>query len=289
MTRSTLLHLRIPFSYFLLPVFLFTLSVSINYSLVNLLLVGISMHFFLYPASNGYNSYFDQDEGSIGGLENPPKVVNELYGYSLLFDFIALLIGVFVNWQFVVMMIIYGLISKAYSHPMVRLKKMPYLGWFIVGLFQGYFTFLMIFIGINGYSWDEISSLTIQFPALLSSLILWGSYPMTQIYQHDEDKKRGDITISIKLGIKGTFHFTAVAFFFATLCYLLYFYEYYSISHCIAYILCLSPVLIFFGYWYIISLKSIIAVNYSNTKWLNIISSTMLNIFFLILILGLIS
>ena len=32
----------------------------------------------------------------------------------------------------------------------------------------------------------------------------WRAYPMTQIFQHEEDK-RGDETLSLKLGIKGTF------------------------------------------------------------------------------------
>ncbi len=45
-------------------------------------------------------------------------------------------------------------------------------------------------------------------PGILCTLVLWANYPMTQIYQHDEDFKRGDITLSYRLGIKGTFVFT---------------------------------------------------------------------------------
>ena len=86
-------HMRIPFSYFLLPVFLFSLVISPNVSEKALLWTFIIVHIFLYPASNGYNSYFDKDEKSIGGLRNPPPVNKGLYYLALLFDAVALVLG----------------------------------------------------------------------------------------------------------------------------------------------------------------------------------------------------
>jgi len=281
MTKSTLLHLRIPFSFYLLPVFLFACSLSDKLPLSNFILVGVALHLFLYPASNGYNSYFDKDEESIGGLKNPPSVAKELYWYSLVFDFIAIAIGACINWQFVAMLLVYGLVSKAYSHPAIRLKKMPYMGWFVAGFFQGYFTFVMVCVGLGNTSFLELRNLGIQLPAILSSMLLWGSYPMTQIYQHREDHKRGDITISLKLGVLGTFHFTAVAFFIATLGFIYFYSEYYSLTHAMLYVLFLSPVLVFFGYWYLKSRKDILQVNYTNTMNLNFISALMMNSYFI--------
>ena len=46
--------------------------------------------------------------------------------------------------------------------------------------------------------------------ALVSTLFLCGSYPLTQVYQHEEDARRGDRTLSLRLGIRGTFVFAAV-------------------------------------------------------------------------------
>src|SRR6478609_11042643 len=92
-SSSSWLHLRIPFSYFLLPVFLFSLSVSPNITEKSLLWTFVIIHLFLYPASNGYNSYFDKDEKSIGGLKNPPPVNKSLYHTSLIFDAIAILLA----------------------------------------------------------------------------------------------------------------------------------------------------------------------------------------------------
>jgi hypothetical protein len=281
MTRSTLLHLRIPFSFYLLPVFLFAFSVSDNVSVSSLIIIAVALHLFLYPASNGYNSYFDKDEESIGGLEKPPAVNKDLYWYSLLFDFVALGLGCFISWQFVLLMFVYGLVSKAYSHPSIRLKKMPYAGWLVAGFFQGYFSFIIVYLGLNSLSISDLFIIEIQMPAILSSLLLCGSYPMTQIYQHAEDKKRGDITISLKLGVLGTFHFTAIAFFIATQGFLFFYYTYYSFSHALVYMAFLTPILIFFGYWYIKSRRDLMEVNFSNTMKLNFISAFFLNIFFL--------
>jgi len=132
--RSTLLHLRFTFSYFLLPVYLFALAISPNFNENQLTWSFILIHLLLYPASNGFNSYFDKDEKSIGGLKNPPPVNITLYYTSLLMDAAAIIIAFWkINFLFSVMLLIYGLISKAYSHPAIRLKKYPIGGWLTVG------------------------------------------------------------------------------------------------------------------------------------------------------------
>ena len=106
------MHLRIPFSLFLLPVYLFALSICNNPYFGNVLLVFIIMHLFLYPASNGYNSYFDKDEGSIGALKNPPEVSKQLYVTSLVLDLLSILLSFIISWKFALMIFVYGMVSK---------------------------------------------------------------------------------------------------------------------------------------------------------------------------------
>ncbi len=286
MKKSTLLHLRIPFSFFLLPVFLLALAISEQVNSLNLWLCFFILHFLVYPASNGYNSYFDKDEGSIGGLKNPPKVSKELYWTSLFMDFIALALGFFISPEFVVMVLIYGAISKAYSHPSIRLKSKPIIGWLAAGIFQGYFTYLLSYIAINDISIMEVWNLKTQMPGVLSSCLLLGSYPMTQIYQHEEDQKRGDITISLKLGILGTFHFTAVAFFFSSLGFIYYFITYYGLPTGLTFLGSMIPVLIYFNWWYFKVRKDKRSANFISTMRLNFVSSLLLNGFFLYLTLA---
>ncbi|MEM9857517.1 MAG: UbiA family prenyltransferase [Bacteroidota bacterium] len=268
-----------------MPVFLFALAVSPNLNESRIVIVFFALHIFLYPASNGYNSYFDKDEDSIGGLKHPPRVSIGLYYMALIFDVIAVVLGFMINWQFAVMLFIYGLVSKAYSHPTIRLKKYPYTSWFIAGLFQGYFTFIMAYIGLNDYAIVQALQWSVLAPALLSSAILWGSYPMTQIYQHDEDKKRGDITLSLKLGILGTFHFTGVAFALATALFVWYFIDFFQLKYAIVFLISMAPVVLFFGFWYLKTKKDLSHANFTNTMRLNLISAICLNIFFIYLFL----
>jgi len=285
-SRSSLLHLRIPFSFFLLPIYFFALTVSPNFNGSRLLWVFLIVHFLLYPASNGYNSYFDKDEKSIGGLKNPPPTSKGLYHLALLLDLAAIVFGYLqINLTFAIMLLIYGLVSKAYSHPSVRLKKRPFISLIITGLFQGFFTFIMIYVGVNDYEIENAMRLNIIIPAFLASLMLWANYPMTQIYQHEEDSKRGDITASIKFGIKGTFYFAAIVFGLALTAFLFYFRIYLSTKHALLFIAAVLPILIYFFYWFLLVINDKKNADYSHTMALNYISGTCLNAFFLYLFL----
>src|ERR1700684_1733623 len=69
--RSTIQLLRFHFSFFLMPVYWFALSQVVNPDIKRALLIFIILHILIYPSSNGFNSYMDRDEGSIGGLKSP--------------------------------------------------------------------------------------------------------------------------------------------------------------------------------------------------------------------------
>jgi len=281
-SKSTWLHLRIPFSFYLMPVYLFALGISPNFSEPRLIWSFIIIHLFLYPASNGYNSYFDKDEGSIGGLEKPPPVNKGLYYTSLLFDGIAIVLGLIkISVLFSIMLFIYGLASKAYSHPSMRLKKFPFGGLITVAFFQGFFTFLLCYVGINDFGLENLWSAKVLIPASLSSLLLIGTYPMTQIYQHQEDGKRGDRTISLMLGVKGTFVFVLLVFSVAAIGYVGYFNAFYLLQYGLAFLLFLGPVVIYFLIWFYRTAKDSAKANHRNTMRLNFISALCLNAFFI--------
>ncbi len=280
-SKSTLLHLRIPFSYFLLPVFLFAVSVSPNVVEKRLIWVFVVLHFLLYPASNGYNSYFDKDEQSIGGLEKPPPVHKGLYWTSLLLDLIAILIGfIKVSTLFAAMLFIYGLVSKSYSHPSIRLKKYAIAGWIVTGLFQGAFTFMMCYAGLNNYEVENLLQLKVLFPAMLTTLMLWANYPMTQVYQHEEDAKHGDMTLSRMLGVKGTFYFAGIFFAVTSIGFVLFFRQFYYVKYGWLFLLALSPVVIYFSIWFMKVFRDPASADYRHTMRLNFLSATCLIIFF---------
>jgi 1,4-dihydroxy-2-naphthoate octaprenyltransferase len=279
--RSSFLHLRIPFSFFLMPVYIFALAISPNFTERGILWTFVIVHLLLYPASNGYNSYFDKDEKSIGGLKNPPPVNTSLYYVSLLFDLAAVILAWWkISFLFALLILVYGLISKAYSHPMIRVKKYPILGWLTVGVFQGFFAFVMCYIGINNYEIENLMHARILIPAALTSLMLLGNYPMTQVYQHEEDAKHGDKTMSMMLGIRGTFIFVQVVFAIAAAGFVLYFNSYYSTQFSYAFLTALAPVVLFFMIWFFQVWSNPAKADHSRTMCLNFISATCLNAFF---------
>ena len=285
-TRSSWLHLRIAFSLFLLPIFLFSLSLSPNFNGSRIFWVFFILHFLLYPASNGYNSYFDKDEKSIGGLKDPPPVDKGLYFLSLTLDVVAIILSyIKINTTFAVMVLIYGLVSKAYSHPLIRLKKYAWTSWLITGLFQGLFTFLMCYIGVNDFGINSTWKWEVLLPGVLTMAMLLANYPLTQVYQHEEDKKRGDNTLSAKLGILGTFYFVGAVFTFSVGSFLFYFKFIFGEKYAWAFLLAILPLLAYFFYWFMAILKDRRNADYTHTMQLNFISSLFLNVYFIYLFL----
>ena len=287
--KNILLHLRIPFSLFLMPVFWFAVSQSQHSDWGVVAGLFVVLHLLIYPASNAYNSYFDKDEGPIGGLENPPPVSIALFYVAWVLDIAAFIVAYFIGgWILSVALIIYSSISKAYSNDKIRLKKYPIISWLTVGIFQGAFTYVTVIQAVDKISLSEILQSKYLIPAILSSLNLLGFYPMTQVYQHEEDARRGDMTMSRLLGIKGTFIFTASIFLFVTIAFFFYFQGIliYNFSAFMVYLLVMSPVLIYFNLWFLKVLKNKNQADFHHTMRLNMLGSVCLNLFFILLLIS---
>lgn len=200
---STLTHLRVPFSYFLLPIYLAALA-SAPFESGRAAAVFVIFHLLVYPASNAFNSYFDRDEGPIGGIERPPPVYGSLLWAALALDaaalFWAFALGPLPIWA----VLGYGTGSKLYSWDRVRIKSRPWLGWLWTGLGQGTLTFISMAAASSGLGLDRLGRGTYAGSAIIGVFLL-GVYPLTQVYQHAEDARRGDMTISRRLGVRGTF------------------------------------------------------------------------------------
>lgn len=272
--QAILLHLRIPFSFFLMPVYWFAVSQSNDIDTSKAIWVFVIIHLLIYPASNAYNSYFDKDESPIGGLENPPPVDKTLYWVAWTMDILAVIIGFFlVNAIFSSAIFIYSLVSKAYSNDVIRLKKYPIFSLIVVGIFQGFWIYLTVYQAINQYEIKQILQNDVIFAALLSTILLFAVYPMTQIYQHDEDRKRGDTTMSMLLGIRGTFIFTGLIFGIAFFGFFLYLPQ----SQFHQFLLFNIPTILFFNYWFFKTLKDEKQANFKSTMLLNLLASVCLN------------
>ena len=279
--KNSLVLLRFPFSLFLLPPFFFAWSQATKIDHDNLFLVFIILHVLVYPASNGYNSYMDRDTGSIGGIEHPPLPNRGLFFLTLVMDVVSIVLSLFVNWYFTIGLLVYVLCSRAYSYRGIRLKQYPFIGFFTVFLVQGAITFYMIFKGISA----DTQAVPPWQCMLASSLLIGALYPLTQIYQHEQDKLDGVESISYKLGYRGSFIFSGILFALANILLYFYFTENGSLISFFIFSIALLPAVAYFFYWAIQVFKQPTAANFKNSLLMNVIAAFCTNTGFILLII----
>lgn len=120
----------------------------------------------------------------------------------------------------------------------------------------------------------------------VASLFIGSVYPLTQIYQHDADKKDGVTTISYKLGYLGTFIFSSVLFGLATGLLFYYFDRKNQLTALFLFLTLMLPVVVRLFIWFNKVRKDSTHANFENTMGMNLIASTCMNIYFITLILN---
>src|SRR5438034_2742673 len=121
--RSTIQLLRFHFSFFLLPVYLFALSLLPVINRKDAAIIFFVLHILVYPSSNGYNSYMDRDVTPIGGLKNPLQPTKQLFYITVVMDLVAIAISFIVSIYFAAGIFLYILASRAYSYRGIRIKR----------------------------------------------------------------------------------------------------------------------------------------------------------------------
>jgi 1,4-dihydroxy-2-naphthoate octaprenyltransferase len=279
--QSTFQLLRFHFSFFLMPVYWFALSQTKNINWASAILVFIILHLLVYPASNGYNSFMDHDSSPIGGLKNPLQPTQQLFFVTVIMDVLAIVLSFTISFVFAIGIFFYILASRAYSYRKIRLKKFPIIGYLTVIIFQGAVTFFLVFHGSS-------SNHSLQVPVLAmmaASLLIGGFYPLTQIYQHEEDRKDGVITISFLLGYRGTFVFTGIVYAFAFIVLAWYFYLQTQFLNFLILQIFMLPVIINFFIWFSKVTKNNSEANFKNTMRMNLLGSVCINIGFITLLI----
>ncbi|HEY4063454.1 MAG TPA: UbiA family prenyltransferase [Puia sp.] len=284
--RSTVQLLRLPFSFFLMPVYWFALGQVVHKDWGRAGLIFFILHFLVYPASNGYNSYMDRDTTPIGGLEHPLQPTRQLFRVTILLDLLGLALGTFISWYFVAGLALYILASRAYSYRGIRLKKYPIIGWLTVISCQGALVFFLVFQGSH-YPADLSDSLQVPVEAMIaSSLLLGGFYPLTQIYQHEADRRDGVRTLSLLLGYRGSFIFTGLVYAIAFLILAHYFISVFlGLREFSVLATCMLPILVYFFIWAVKVWKDPGQASFTNTMRMNLLASVCTNIGFIAVLL----
>ncbi|QEC42226.1 prenyltransferase [Pseudobacter ginsenosidimutans] len=280
--RSTIQLLRFPFSFFLLPVYLFALGLVPVIHSTDAWLIFFILHLLVYPASNGYNSYMDRDEGSIGGLARPMQPTRQLFHITVLMDIAAIALSVFISNLFAIGITAYILASRAYSYRGIRLKQYPIMGYCTVVFFQGCATFFLVY---HGGSMDKTTNVPLA-GVLAAGLLIGAFYPITQIYQHEADKKDGVTTISRLLGYRGTFIFTAILYLAAMLALSWLFFQREQPMKLMVIATVMLPALVYFFVWAKGVWSNISVADFTHTMRMNLLASLCSNLAFLIILTG---
>jgi 1,4-dihydroxy-2-naphthoate octaprenyltransferase len=223
----------------------------------------------------------DRDETSIGGLKNPLQPTKELFYITVVMDVVAILLSCFISTAFALGILLYILASRVYSYRRIRLKKYPVIGFLTVFTFQGAAIFFITYHAVSSNKTLSVPML----PCLISSLLIGALYPLTQIYQHEEDRKDGVISISYLLGKKGTFVFSMLLFLSATFLLFLRFEQLDELNHFYWYLFIMLPVVLFFLYWMIRVWRNEKAADFRNSLLMNLLSTLCTTIFFILLII----
>jgi 4-hydroxybenzoate polyprenyltransferase len=143
------------------------------------------------------NSAFDRDEGDVAYLRAPPPPPAHLFPFGLGLMLAGLGVAFLLPRAYLAAYLLCLAMSVLYSVPPVRLKAVPGADWLINMWGFGTLT------PFAGWAATGIPVSPAGRLVLLAFCPLFAAfYPLTQLYQIDEDRRRGDRTLALRLGVR---------------------------------------------------------------------------------------
>jgi 4-hydroxybenzoate polyprenyltransferase len=203
---ACLIHLRLNFQLMLAPIFLWGVLAAGGGRTGTVAVACFLIHVCLYGGATAFNSVFDRDDGPIGGLKRPPPVPAGLLAFSLALQVAGAAAALGVGPVFAALYLVMGCLGVAYSHPRWRLKARPWASILAVAFGQGIFGFFAGYAAAGGAASGAATERVVE-AALIAALATTALYPLTQVYQADADRRRGDRTFAACYGARATFGF----------------------------------------------------------------------------------
>lgn len=191
-----LLHLRLPFQLALAPFYLLGSWLADVPLGGGWALAFVAVHVGLYGGATVFNGFYDRDQGPIGMMRRPTPVSAAMRDAAVGLQIFALLLVFLVDGRAGAVAAALFAISVAYSHPRWRWKSSTWMGLCSVSAGQGA---LAVLLGAYATGAPQVQAGALGVAAA-ASLVVLGMYPLTQIYQIDEDASRGDVTLPVRIG-----------------------------------------------------------------------------------------
>ena len=242
--KHFILHLRLHYQFFILSGgYLLGGLLADQMNTAQFWMQFLNVHVLLFGGATAYNSFWDKDEGPIGGLKRPPKMTLWMHRVSLIFMYIGLI------WSFtlgLMYFLVFGLsllLFWLYSTPHARWKGHPELSLLAIAVSTGTNSVILGVLAAGG-----AFTVNILLGSAGAGLILLSIYPISQIYQGDEDSRRGDRTFFIKYGLKSVKIFFAVSFLTGLILLSFSLYQLYEIPAVLLFLLGLISYLILMNF-----------------------------------------
>lgn len=197
--RLLLTHLRLPFQLLLAPIFMLGAFLGGALPTSELLLAFLAVHAGIYGGMTAFNSHYDQDRGPIGMLKHPRPADRFVRDASVVLQIIAVVVLLIVRPTSAIPAALLVGMGVAYSHPRWRWKKSLGASLAAVGVGQGLLAFAVGYLAAGAPAGSLIDPRIIA-AAAGSALVTLGLYPVTQVYQVEEDSARGDRSLPVAIG-----------------------------------------------------------------------------------------
>jgi len=143
------------------------------------------------------NSAFDRDEGDIGYLRSPPPAPRHLAIFALLLIAVGQVLSLLLPRSYSLAYATCFALSVVYSMPPFRFKAMAGVDWLINMWGFGTITPYAGYVATGRAPGLVHGLVLLAFCPLFAAL-----YPLTQLYQFEEDRRRGDRTFALVLGME---------------------------------------------------------------------------------------
>jgi 1,4-dihydroxy-2-naphthoate octaprenyltransferase len=193
-------HLRLPFQLLLAPIFLLGAWLAGAHLSWVLFAAFLAVHVGIYGGMTAFNSYYDRDQGPIGFMKEPRPVTPRMRNWAIAVQLAAVAALAARSWPAGLAALLLVAMGIAYSHPRWRWKASLGASMAAVGIGQGILAFLIGYLIARPSAVRAALTPAVAIPALGAALVTLGLYPITQVYQIDEDRKRGDRTLATVLG-----------------------------------------------------------------------------------------
>ncbi|HYC33708.1 MAG TPA: UbiA family prenyltransferase, partial [Gemmatimonadales bacterium] len=143
------------------------------------------------------NSAFDRDEGDVAYLRRPPPPPKGLATFSFGLMALGQIFTFALPLRYAAVYAVCFVLSVLYSVPPIRLKSVAGADWVInmwgFGTLTPYAGWVATGLGID----PPRGLVLLAFCPLFAAL-----YPLTQLYQLEEDRRRGDRTLAVVIGAR---------------------------------------------------------------------------------------